>query len=46
MEYLRKAMEEGFRETKKIYDDPAFAEVVKSAPFADLIANPPPAIPR
>jgi tetratricopeptide (TPR) repeat protein len=46
LEYLRKAMEEGFHESKKIYDDPAFAEVVKSAPFAELMANPPVGIPR
>jgi tetratricopeptide (TPR) repeat protein len=46
LEFLRKAMEEGFHEPKKIYDDPAFAEVVKSAPFAELMANPPVAIPR
>lgn len=46
MEYLRKAMEEGFHETKKIYEDPVFAEVVKSEPFAELMAHPPAAIPR
>ncbi len=46
LEFLRKAMEEGFHEPKRIYDDPAFAEVVKSVPFAELMANPPVAIPR
>jgi tetratricopeptide (TPR) repeat protein len=46
LEFLRKAMEEGFHEPKKIYDDPAFAELVKSEPFAQLMANPPVAIPR
>jgi tetratricopeptide (TPR) repeat protein len=46
LEFLRKAMEEGFHEPKKIYDDPAFAELVKSAPFAELMANPPVAIQR
>jgi tetratricopeptide (TPR) repeat protein len=46
LEYLRKAMEEGFHEPKKIYDDPAFAELVKSQSFTELMANPPLAIPR
>src|ERR1035438_3094183 len=45
LEFLRKAMEEGFHEPKKIYEDPAFAELVKSQPFAELMANPPVAIP-
>ncbi len=44
--YLRKALEEGFKETKKIYEDPVFAELIKSAPFTELMANPPVAIPR
>lgn len=46
LNYLRKALEEGFRETKKIYEDPAFAELVKTAQFTELMANPPPALPR
>jgi tetratricopeptide (TPR) repeat protein len=46
LEFLRKALEEGFHEPKRIYDDPAFAELVKSEPFAELMANPPVAIPR
>ncbi len=46
MEYLRKALEEGFHENKKIYTDPAFAELIKTAPFTDLMANPPVALPR
>jgi tetratricopeptide (TPR) repeat protein len=46
MEYLRKAFEEGFKEQKKIYEDPAFAELVKTPSFTELIANPPVAIAR
>ena len=46
LEYLRKALEEGFKEHKKIYDDPAFAALVKMPSFLELMANPPVAIPR
>ncbi len=46
IEYLRKALEEGFHEHKKIYDDPAFAAVVKLPSFLELMANPPVALPR
>ena len=46
IEYLRKALEEGFKETKKIYEDPAFAELVKTAPFTELMSNPPAVLPR
>ncbi len=46
LEFLKKAMEEGFHEPKKIYDDPAFAELVKTEPFLELMKNPPVAIAR
>jgi tetratricopeptide (TPR) repeat protein len=46
LEYLRKALEEGFKEQKKIYEDPAFAALVKMPSFTELMANPPVAIPR
>lgn len=41
IEYLRKAMEEGFSELKKIYEDQAFAEVVKEPEFTEMMKNPP-----
>ena len=46
LEYLRKALEEGFKETQKIYEDPVFAELVKMPQFAELMANPPTALPQ
>ncbi len=46
LEYLRKALEEGFKDKKKIYEDPVFAELIKTQPFAELMANPPPALPQ
>jgi tetratricopeptide (TPR) repeat protein len=46
LEYLRKALEEGFKEPKKIYEDPAFAALVKMPSFTELMANPPVAIAR
>lgn len=46
LEYLRKALEEGFKEQKKIYDDPAFAAVLKMPSFTELMSNPPTAIAR
>jgi tetratricopeptide (TPR) repeat protein len=46
LEYLRKALEEGFKEPKKIYDDPAFAQIVKLEQFTLMMANPPVALPR
>jgi len=39
-------MEEGFKEPKKIYDDPAFAQIVKLEQFTQLMANPPVALQR
>ncbi len=46
LDYLRKALEEGFNETKKLYEDEAFAELVKTAQFHELMANPPTPLPR
>lgn len=41
VQYLRKAMEEGFQEQNKIPEDPAFAELIKTEAYAQLMANPP-----
>jgi tetratricopeptide (TPR) repeat protein len=38
-EYLQKAMEEDFLDTRKIYQDPAFAEVVKTDAFLQMIQS-------
>lgn len=46
IDYLKKALEEGFRETAKINEDPAFAELVKTEAFVQLMANPPVPIAR
>jgi hypothetical protein len=41
MQYIRKALEEGFREKKKIEDDPAFAEMRELPEFKELMASEP-----
>jgi len=46
IEYLRKAMEEGFAEMKKVTEDQAFAELIKTPEFTELMTNPPAPIPR
>ncbi len=46
LSYLRKALEEGFKEREKITEDPAFAELVKTEAFVQLMANPPPSLPQ
>lgn len=46
LEYLRKAMEEGFAEMKKVTEDLAFAELIKTPEFTELMNNPPAPIPR
>lgn len=46
LEYLRKAMEEGFAEMKKVTEDLAFAELIKTPEFTELVTNPPAPIPR
>ena len=43
--YLRKALEDGFQDHDKIARDPAFAELVKTEAYAQLMANPPPPLP-
>jgi len=46
IEYLRKAMEEGYKDFKDVYKDVEFAELRKDKRFADLMAAKPPALPE
>jgi hypothetical protein len=46
IEYLRKAMEEGYKDFKDVYKDVEFAELRKDKRFAALIATKPPALPN
>ncbi len=46
LEFLRKAMEEGYKGVKDVYTDPEFAELRKDTRFADLMKQKPPAIPE
>lgn len=46
LEFLRKAMEDGYKELKEAYSDPEFAEVRKDPRFADLMKQKPPALPE
>jgi tetratricopeptide (TPR) repeat protein len=41
LEYLRKAMEEGYKDFKNVYKDVEFAELRKDKRFAELIASRP-----
>jgi len=43
--YLRRAMEEGYKDIKKVYEDEEFAKLRKDERFVALMAQPPPAIP-
>jgi tetratricopeptide (TPR) repeat protein len=40
-EYLKKALEEGYKDREGIQKDPAFTELLKTEPFQQLLANPP-----
>lgn len=46
LDYLRKALEEGFKEREKIAEDPAFAELIKTEAYTQLMSNPPPSLPQ
>ncbi len=46
LEYLRKAMEAGYKDLKNVYKDVEFAEVRKSARFTELMASNTPTIPN
>ncbi len=41
LQYIRKALEEGFKERKKIVEDPAFAEMKELPEFKELMAAEP-----
>jgi tetratricopeptide (TPR) repeat protein len=41
LQYLRKALEEGFKEKKKLEEDPEFAEMRKLPEFQQLLATEP-----
>jgi tetratricopeptide (TPR) repeat protein len=45
LEFLRKSMEEGYKDVKDVYTDPEFAELRKDARFAELMKMKPLAIP-
>jgi tetratricopeptide (TPR) repeat protein len=46
LQYLRKAMEEGYKEIKMVYKDSEFSDLRKDPRFAELMAAKPPAIPE
>lgn len=46
LEYLRKAMEEGYKDIKNVYKDEEFATLRKDKRFAELMAAKPPALPE
>lgn len=46
LEYLRKAMEEGYKDFKNVYKDAEFAELRKDKRFVELVATKTPALPE
>jgi len=46
LQYLKKAMEEGYKDFKNVYKDTEFAELRKDKRFAELMASKPPALPE
>ena len=46
LEYLRKAMEEGYKDLKNVYKDAEFAELRKDKRFTELMAMKTPALPE
>ncbi len=46
LEYLRKAIEEGYKDYKKVYTDAEFAELRKDKRFTELMAMKTPALPE
>jgi tetratricopeptide (TPR) repeat protein len=46
IEFLRKAMEDGYKGVSEVYTAPEFAELRKDARFADLMKQKPPVLPE
>lgn len=46
LQYLRKAMEEGYKKVDDAYKDPEFAELRKDVRFTELMKERPPALPE
>ena len=46
LEYLRKAMEDGYKDFKSVYKDVEFSELRKDKRFAELVATKTPALPE
>ena len=46
LEYLRKAMEEGYKDFKNVYKDAEFAELRKDKRFTELVASKPSPLPE
>ncbi len=44
LEYLRKAMEEGYKDLNNVYKEPEFAELRKDKRFTELMASKPPVL--
>lgn len=46
LQYLRKAMEDGYKDVNKVYTDPEFAQLRKDVRFTELMKEHPQAIPE
>jgi hypothetical protein len=46
LQYLRRAMEEGYKDVRAVYKDADFADLRKDPRFTELMAAKPPAIPE
>ena len=46
LEYLRKAMEEGYKDLNNVYKDSEFAQLRKDKRFSELMASKTPALPE